>query len=95
MIAKLTQAIQAQQKLIDDLTARVAELEAKNCNCRGEQKLSEQFSSLKFYTDNYLSLIAFNTNLLPSNHQQPQRPLDHLPLNLLYIKTVFMWRFIC
>ncbi|HAU8262945.1 TPA: hypothetical protein I8287_000546, partial [Kluyvera intermedia] len=29
MIAKLTQAIQAQQKLIDDLTARVAELETK------------------------------------------------------------------
>ena len=29
MIAKLTQAIQAQQKLIDELTARVAELEAR------------------------------------------------------------------
>lgn len=29
MIAKLTQALQAQQKLIDDLTARVAELETK------------------------------------------------------------------
>ncbi|SLK20721.1 Chaperone of endosialidase [Enterobacter sp. NFR05] len=29
MIAKLTQAVQAQQKLIDELTARVAELESK------------------------------------------------------------------
>jgi hypothetical protein len=29
MIAKLTQAVQAQQKLIDDLTARIAELEPK------------------------------------------------------------------
>jgi cell division protein FtsB len=51
MIAKLTQAIQAQQKLIDDLTARVAELEAKNCNCRGEQKLIQK----KFFK--LLSLI--------------------------------------
>ena len=32
MIAKLTQAIQAQQKLIDDLTARVAELESGKTN---------------------------------------------------------------
>jgi hypothetical protein len=32
MIAKLTQAIQAQQKLIDDLTARVAALESGKTN---------------------------------------------------------------
>jgi hypothetical protein len=30
MIAKLAQAVQAQQKLINDLTARIAELEPKN-----------------------------------------------------------------
>jgi len=29
LIAKLTQAVQAQQKLIDELTARIAELETK------------------------------------------------------------------
>jgi hypothetical protein len=29
MIAKLAQAVQAQQKLINDLTARIAELEPK------------------------------------------------------------------
>ena len=29
MIAKLTQAVQAQQKLIDDLTARIAAMEPK------------------------------------------------------------------